>query len=588
MSMRRKMLRAAVPLLCLVLLISAGLSSAAPAQSALYVTQRITFASGATSAQVSGQVDGNNIVTYLLNASAGQQMQTYVTSPASNIYLTVVSPLGSPLARAQAGAQSFTGSLPESGDYTLQVSAPAGTSLTSYTLFVSVVSGSSSGSSGGQYVQASTQRINFAPGANSAQASGSVGGYNVNYYLVNAIAGQQIQVSVSTPNTRAFLSLYTPSGAALARAQAATRSYSGTLPETGDYQIRISTIPGGPTVNYTVTVMITGTPTPGVQRITFQPGQSSTQVYGQVSGTLPVDYLLAASAGQRMQIVVATPNSNAFLTVVSPSGSPLARAQNGVQTFDQILPESGDYRLEVSSPAGTPNVTYLLTVAVTGAVSPTPIPGVGTQRITFPAGASSATITGQVDGNTFRGYLLNAQAGQRMQVSTSSPAGNVYLTLVSPLGSPLARAQNGAQTFDGILPESGDYSIQVSAPAGTGLTSFTLFVSVTGQTQSGAQRIRFAPGATAAQVSGQVSGTTTASYVLEARAGQHMQIFLTSPYSNVYVTLVSPFGSPLARAQAGAQSFDGILPESGDYSIQLSAPVGTAVTSFTMTIAVTG
>jgi hypothetical protein len=275
------------------------------------------------------------------------------------------------------------------------------------------------------------------------------------------------------------------------------------------------------------------------------------------------------------------------MTVVSPSGTPLARAQNNVQTFDQVLPESGDYQIEISSPAGTPAVTFLLTVAVTGTVSPTPVPG-GSQRITFPAGSTSATVNGQVDGNTYRGYLLNAQAGQRMQVSTSSPLGNVYLTLVSPLGSPLARAQNGAQTFDGILPESGDYSIQVSAPAGTALTSFTLFVSVTGQSQSGVQRIRFAPGSTAAQVTGQASGTVTASYVLEARAGQQMMIFLTSPLSNVYVTLVSPLGSPLARAQAGAQSFSGILPESGDYSIQLSAPAGTALTSFTMTVSVTG
>ena len=30
-----------------------------------------------------------------------------------------------------------------------------------------------------------------------------------------------------------------------------------------------------------------------------------------------------------------------------------------------------------------------------------------------------------------------------------------------------------------------------------------------------------------------------------------------------------------ATAQVGAQSFDGILPESGDYTIQISAPAGT-------------
>lgn len=574
--MTQHMRRGIIPLLCAILLMTAGVSAASPA----YRTTRISFPSGATSASVSGQVDGSNMVTYLLNAQAGQSMQVSVSSSSGNAYLTVVSPLGSPLARAQAGAQSFSGTLPETGDYTLQVSAFSGTPLTNFTLYVSVTGSP-------QYVRAATERITFAPGSNSGQATGSVGGYDVNYYLVAASAGQQIQVSVSTPNTRAYLSFYTPSGNALARAQTAARSYNGTLPETGDYQIRISTNPGGPTVNYVVSVTITGTPVPGVQRISFLPGQSSAQVYGQIDGTTTAKYLLEASAGQRMQLVVASPNSNAFMTVVSPSGTPLARAQNNVQTFDQVLPETGDYQIEISSPAGTPAVTFLLTAAVTGTPSPTPNPGTS-QRITFATGTSSATINGQVDGNTFRGYLLNAQAGQRMQVSTSSPLGNVYLTLVSPGGSPLARAQNGAQTFDGILPESGDYSIQVSAPAGTALTNFTLYVSVIGQVTSGAQRIRFNAGSTAAQVNGQVSGTVTASYVLEARAGQQMLIFLTSPLSNVYVTLVSPLGSPLARAQAGAQSFNGYLPESGDYSIQLSAPVGTTLTSFTMTVSVTG
>ena len=584
--MSRKLpLPAILFLLCLLLLVTAGLSLAAPSQSALLQTQRIRFAAGATSAQVSGQVDGNTMTTYLLNALSGQQMQVSVSSPAGNDYQPVVSPLGSPLARAQAGAQSFAGTLPESGDYTFQVSAPVGTALTTYTLAVSVT--------GGALPQPGpTQRITFAQGANSATVTGQLAGYTVDYYLVNAYAGQQIQVSVTTPSTRAYISLITPSGAALARAQAGTKNYTGTLPETGDYTIRVSTNPGGPQIVYTLNVTITGssvTPPPGYQRISFQPGATSAQVYGQVDGTTPINYVLEASAGQRMRLVLASPNSNAFLTVVSPGGTPLARAQNSILTFDQTLPESGDYRITVSSPAGTPTIIYLLNAAVTGAVQPTPIPGGTTQRISFPTGANSAQVSGQIDGNTFQGYLLNAQAGQRMQLSVSSPTGSAYLTVVSPNGTPLARAQNGTQTFDQTLPESGDYTIQVSTPAGTPTISFTLFVAVTGQTQpTSPQRIRFAAGSTAAQVSEQVDGNTTVSYVLEARAGQRMQVFMTSPLSNVYLTLVSPFGSPLARAQAGAQSFDGILPESGDYSLQVSAPVGTALTAFTLTVSVTG
>ena len=84
-----------------------------------------------------------------------------------------------------------------------------------------------------------------------------------------------------------------------------------------------------------------------------------------------------------------------------------------------------------------------------------------------------------VDGNTYVGYVLNARAGQHMQINVASPAGNVYLTLVSPGGSPLARAQAGAQSFNDTLPESGDYTVQLSAPSGTSLTTYLLTIAIT-------------------------------------------------------------------------------------------------------------
>ena len=65
-------------------------------------TERISYATGASTVQVFDQVDGNSVDTYLLNASAGQQMAVSVGSPANNVYLTVVSPGGSPLARAHS------------------------------------------------------------------------------------------------------------------------------------------------------------------------------------------------------------------------------------------------------------------------------------------------------------------------------------------------------------------------------------------------------------------------------------------------------------------------------------------------------
>ena len=600
-AINHKLLRSFyVSLLCLVLLISASLSSAAPIPTAQKsvprqptVTQRINFAPGGTSATVSGQVDGTLVDTYLLNARANQYMQVVVTSPSGNVFLTVVSPFGSPLARAQNGAQSFSGTLPENGDYTLQVSAPSGTPLTNYSLNVSVTGSSQPTQPAPQ--AGPTVRINFPAGTTSAQTPGQVGGYVVNYYLVNAQAGQFMQASVTSPNNNVFMTVAAPSGAILASAPAGAKSYTGTLSESGDYTLRISTIPGGAQTSYLISLSITGNsgviqppPNNGSQRIQFATGATAATVTGQVSGDVYNGYLLNARAGQRMRLTVMSFAYPVYLTLVSPGGSPLARAQVGAQSFDGTLPENGDYTIQISAPSGTTTTPYALVANVTNIqASPNT-----TERISFAPNTTGAEVYDQVDGNSLDTYQLNASVGQYMQITLSSPANNVYLTVVSPNGSPLVRAQNGAQSFGQTLTEGGDYVLQVSAPAGTTQTTYTLIVSVTGLVAqapppSGNQRINFAPGATSAQLSGQIDGNTYAGYVLNARAGQHMQINVASPAGNVYLTLVSPSGSPLARAQAGAQSFDGILPESGDYTIQLSAPSGTLLTTFLLTVAIT-
>jgi hypothetical protein len=171
----------------------------------------------------------------------------------------------------------------------------------------------------------------------------------------------------------------------------------------------------------------------------------------------------------------------------------------------------------------------------------------------------------------------------------TSPTGGAYLTVVSPGGSPLARAQAGAQSFSGTLPESGDYRLSVSHPSGTANTDFVLSVSVTGATSGGTttpQRINFAAGTTSALVNGQTDGGTARAYLLNARGGQRIQIFLTSSSNPVYLTVLSPGGATLASATMGEQSLDRFLPENGDYRITVSTLPGTALTNFTLSVSV--
>jgi hypothetical protein len=337
---------------------------------------------------------------------------------------------------------------------------------------------------------------------------------------------------------------------------------------------------------------VTGTPLPTplptdtTQRIQFAPGAISAVVSGRIDGFQIRNYLLRALAGQTMIASVASPAGDAYLTVVSPGGSPLARAQAGAQSFNGALPETGDYRLSVLSPSGTAHTNFVLSVTVTGSTSGG---SSTTQRITFAAGATGTTVSGRIDGAQIRNYLLNARAGQTMTVTVTSPAGGAFLTVVSPGGSPLARAQAGAQAFSGVLPESGDYRLSVLHPSGTANTDFVLTVSVTGATSGSTtpQRITFAAGATSAILNGQADGGTAKAYVLNARAGQRMQINLATTGNPVYLTVVSPSGNALVNATLGETSLDRFLPENGDYRITVSVLPGVPLTNFTMSVSVT-
>ncbi len=597
-----------IPLLCVALLITSctldrgffsliahasdqgviivqGTPTSIPAAQIGGTTQRIRFAAGATSAQVSGQTNGTSIDTYLLEARAGQQMRALVSSPYSNVYLTVVSPGGSPLARAQAGAQNFNGNLPETGDYTLQISAPVGTATTTYILNVSVTGGAVPTTPPGQ---PGNQRIRFATGATSASVNGEVDGNTYQGYLLEAQAGQLMRVNLISSGSPVYLTVVSPGGSPLARAQAGAQSFYGTLPESGDYTLQVSAPAGTPTTYYTLIVSATNGASSGFnQRIRFAAGATSATVTGQDAGSTVDTYLLNAFIGQTMQVTLASPSGTAYLNVIAPDGSPLARAQAGAQSFSGSLPVSGDYQLQVMLLGSTAQTSYTLTVSVTGNGG---LPSGPITRITFPAGGTSATVNGSISGPNFANYLLAANAGQYMNITVASPSGQAYLTVVSPGGSPLARAQAGAQAFSGQLPETGDYRLTVSNPSANVNTTFTLTVTVTGSASSGGttQRITFPSGATGTTVSGQLDAPNMLNYLLEASAGQYMQVSVTSPAGSAYLTVVSPGGSPLARAQAGAQAFNGTLPESGDYRLTVSSPDGTAHTPFTLSISVTG
>jgi hypothetical protein len=114
--------------------------------------------------------------------------------------------------------------------------------------------------------------------------------------------------------------------------------------------------------------------------------------------------------------------------------------------------------------------------------------------------------------------------------------------------------------WQGVLPETGDYIIRVIG--GEAEAEYTLVVTIP-------SRIEFAPGATSAQVQGNLSAYERHDYILTALADQTMRVVITSPDNNVLLTIVGADGIPLVNGlMSGAWEWQGQLPATQDYIIR--------------------
>ena len=198
---------------------------------------RISFARGATSAVVEGQIRKDSTIDYVARAGGGQTMLVSVFSTGENVYLGIVGLSdGVPLMRSSAAGTTFTGVLPATQDYRITLFSPHQKS--SYALQVIIPA-----------------RIQFAVGAVTASIPGYLRGSETNFYLAHARRGQLMSVSIDSPGDDIFLTVYgMEDGSPLVRSVMAQTSWSGDLPATQDYMIQaVST---GSNADYTLRISI--------------------------------------------------------------------------------------------------------------------------------------------------------------------------------------------------------------------------------------------------------------------------------------------------------------------------------------------
>jgi hypothetical protein len=314
------------------------------------------------------------------------------------------------------------------------------------------------------------ERIEFAPGTDSATVEGTFTEGQTDAYVLWAMAGQTMTIHFEPAG--ASIGVFAPDGSQLPGQPGV--DFSAVLSTTGDYVIVVGGGRSDVAPNYTFTVRIpasSGTP----QRIQFAPGTD----YGSVAGTLQTGstdrYVLQAAAGQTMTVVAASVEQNAVVTVLAPDGTLMQPAN--VPVFVGDLPMTGDYVIEVSAATGGAS-TYGLGVHIPGA-APAPTtsqvqPPVGTsERIEFAPGTNTASVNGAVVLGTTNEYILGAAAGQTMVVQVDSVEDNAVFTVHAPDGTALTVEQQQA-TFQ--VPADGDYVVAVGSTRGNATYQISFWI----------------------------------------------------------------------------------------------------------------
>ena len=123
---------------------------------------------------------------------------------------------------------------------------------------------------------------------------------------------------------------------------------------------------------------IPGTTSIAPMRITFDPGATTASRIGIINPGERIQYIVSASAGQVLTIVLTAPPNELTLGVNGPTGLALKGADSSY-TWTATVLNSGDHTINLASVAGSSSKSYTLQVSLTTNPLPTATSTPGTQ-----------------------------------------------------------------------------------------------------------------------------------------------------------------------------------------------------------------
>jgi hypothetical protein len=199
---------------------------------------RIQFAPGATSATQSGHVTAGDIDRYVFRALAGQNTDIQITG--GDLALELMGEDGILLRHHLEGSRQWSGQLPFTQDYVISVVSTGAS--TDYELVLRI-----------EPLAATPTRIQFQAGTTWATVGGELPAGGSQTYILRALGGQTMHVSVLSPGNSVGLSVWGADGSFLKWYGDGVPAWRGQLPATQDYYLEVITTDAS---SYSLTVEI--------------------------------------------------------------------------------------------------------------------------------------------------------------------------------------------------------------------------------------------------------------------------------------------------------------------------------------------
>lgn len=204
---------------------------------------RIRFQPGTFSGRVGGNIADGSTQRWVARAEAGQYTDLVLDSADDNVGVRLYAPSGWLMTDAAPGSgrPGWWGTLPESGDYTVEVYALAAVGSTYYDLRLAIDAPCVD-------PPGVVERLIATP---TATGSGTISGTSIDTWIAGVGAGQTATVTLTSPDSSAVFEILAPDGSPLS----APGQTTWTGQAVGDVRIRVSNALAASTT-YDVTVSL--------------------------------------------------------------------------------------------------------------------------------------------------------------------------------------------------------------------------------------------------------------------------------------------------------------------------------------------